>query len=51
MTLGEWFLLGFVIYAVMFLMVNAMRSMKPYDNHLLFNPIKMVTETIKDLRS
>jgi hypothetical protein len=44
-------LLGLVIYIVMFLMVNSMRMLKPYDNHLLFNPIKMVTETIKDLRS
>lgn len=33
-----------------FMFFNMFRSLKPYDNHLIWNPLRWIPEMIKDLR-
>jgi hypothetical protein len=40
-----------VLYCSAFLLFNSMRLFKPYDNEMLFNPVAMVREFIKDMRT
>ncbi|HSW89888.1 MAG TPA: hypothetical protein VLH19_03370 [Patescibacteria group bacterium] len=43
-------LLSLGLYAGIFILLNAVRQLKPYDNELIYNPIRLIAEVIKDLR-